>query len=60
MRNSSTCECECNKACNIDEYLYIKNWPCEKRLLGKLVLECEDEILNRSETSLDDKESNIK
>ena len=28
---------------------------CEKHLIGKLVIECEDEILNTTETSLDDK-----
>ena len=32
-----------------------KNCSCEKRLIGKLVLECEDEILNRTETLLNDK-----
>ena len=36
-------------------YLDIKNCPCEKRLIRKLMLECEDEILNTSETLLDDK-----
>ena len=29
---------------------------CWKRLIGKLVLVCEDEILNTTKTSLDDKE----
>ena len=32
-----------------------KNCSCEKRLIGKLVLECEDEILNTTETLLNDK-----
>ena len=44
MWNPSTCDCECNKACKIDEYLDIKNCSCEKCLIGKLLLECEDEI----------------
>ena len=39
----------------ICKYLEIKNCSCEKRLIGKLVLECEDEILNTTETSLDEK-----
>ena len=43
--NPSTCYCECNKACKIDEYLDIKNCSCENRLIGKLVLECEHEML---------------
>ena len=49
------CGCECNKACKIDEYLDIKNCSCEKRLIDKLVLECEDEILSKTETLLNDK-----
>ena len=53
--NPSTCNCECNRACKIDEYLDTKYCSCEKRLIGKLVLECEDEILNTTESSLDDK-----
>ena len=40
---------------NIDEYWHIKNRSCEKILFGKLVLACENEILNTTETSLDDK-----
>ena len=55
MWNPSTCDCGCNKACKIDEYLDIKNCSCEKRLTGKLVLECEDEILNTTEILLNDK-----
>ena len=42
IRNPSTCDAECNKACKIDENLGIKKFLCEKRLIGKLVLECED------------------
>ena len=42
----STCDCEYNKACKIDEYLNTKNCYCKKRLIGRLVLECEDEISN--------------
>ena len=60
MWNSSTYDCKCNKACKIDEYLDIRNCSCEKCLIGKLVLEFEDEILNTTETSLDDKESNMR
>ena len=46
MSNHSTYDCECNKVCEIDEYLDIKNCSCIKRLIGKFVLECEDEVLN--------------
>ena len=55
MRHPSTCDCDCNKASINDEYLDIENYSCKKRLLGKLVLVSEDEILNTTETSLDDK-----
>ena len=55
MRNPSTCACECNKACKIDEYLDIKKCLCKKDLFGKLVSEGKDEILNTTETLLNDK-----
>ena len=55
MWNPTTCDCECNKECKIDEDLDIKNCFCKKYLFGKLVLVCQDEILNTTETSLDDK-----
>ena len=53
--NPTTYNCECNKACKTDEYLEIRNYSCKKRLIGKLVLECEDEMLNATETLLNDK-----
>ena len=56
MWNPSTCVCECNKACKIDEYLDIKNCSCEKNLIGKLLLECEEEILNSTRTLRNDKQ----
>ena len=49
------CDCRCNKAYKIDEYLDIKNWSCEKRFIDKIVLACKDEIINTIEASLDDK-----
>ena len=36
--SSITCDCECDKACKISEYLGIKNWVCKKRFFGELVL----------------------
>ena len=62
MLNPSICSyhlyyCECNKACEIDEYL--DNCSCEKRLFAKIVLACEDQKLNTTEASLDDKKSNM-
>ena len=46
-------ECECNKAHKITDYLDIKNCLCQKRLFGKLVLVCEDEMCSTSENSFD-------
>ena len=45
---------ECNKACKSDEYLDTESCSCKKHLIDKLVLACEVEILNRTETSLID------
>ena len=53
MWNPSTYDIEC-KAYKIDEYLDIKDCSYEKHLIGKLVSECEDEVLNKTETSLYD------
>ena len=55
MWNPITCDCECNETFKIDEYLDIKNCSWKKRLIDKLVLEFEDEILNTNKTSPDDK-----
>ena len=44
MWNPSTCDCECNKACKIDEYIDNRNCSCKKRLNGKSVFVCEVEI----------------
>ena len=49
MWNPSTCNCQCDKACKNVEYLHIKDFLYEKRLIGNLVLECEDEVLNTTE-----------
>ena len=59
MWQLSSCGCKCNKTCKIDDYLDIKNCSCKKFLIGKLVLERADEILETTETSFDDKKSNI-
>ena len=44
--NLSTCNCKFNKTCKFDEYLDTNNCSCKKRLLGTLVLACEDETSN--------------
>ena len=32
--NPSNCGCECNKVCNVGEYLYYKNCKCRKKLVN--------------------------
>ena len=42
--NPSNCECECDKLCDIGEYLDYKNCKCRKRIIDKLVEECSKNI----------------
>ena len=38
--NLSNCECECDKSCDIGEYLEYENCKCRKKLVDKLVEKC--------------------
>ena len=38
------CECECDKSCDVGEYLNYKNCKCRKRIIDKLVEECSENI----------------
>ena len=31
--NDSNCDCECDKSCDVGEYLDYKNFICRKRLI---------------------------
>ena len=42
--NSSNCECECDKACDVREYLDYENCKCRKRLLAPLIQECTETV----------------
>ena len=42
--NPSNCECECNKSCDIREYLDYKNCKCRNKIVDKLVEECTENI----------------
>ena len=42
--NPSDCHCECDKSCDVGEYLYYENCKCRKKLLDKLVEECSEYI----------------
>ena len=38
--NSSNCERECDRSCDIGEYLDYENCRCRKKLVDKFVEEC--------------------
>ena len=40
--NPSNCQCECDKSCDVGEYLDYENCKCRKRLVDKLVEECNE------------------
>ena len=42
--NPSNCECECDKSCNISEYLDYKNCNGKKKLVDKLIDKCNETI----------------
>ena len=42
--NPSKCECECDKSCDVGEYLDHENCKCGKKLVDKLVEECSENI----------------
>ena len=52
--NPSTCDCECNKTWKSVGNKNTKSCSWKKRLIDKLVLACEGEILTKTKISLDD------
>ena len=42
--NPSNFECECDKSCDVGEYLDYKNCKCRNNLVDKLVEECGENI----------------
>ena len=40
----SNCECECDKACDVAEYLDYESCKCRKNLVDKLVDECAETV----------------
>ena len=42
--NPSNCECECDKLCDIGEYLGYENCMCRKILVDKLIEECTENV----------------
>ena len=42
--NPNSCECECDKSCDVGEYLDNKICKCRKKIPDKLVEECTENI----------------
>ena len=42
--NLSNCNCECDKSCNLNEYLDYKSCKCRKKAAYSLVEECDKNI----------------
>ena len=42
--NPNNCVCECDKACDVGEYLDYENFKCRKKLIDKLVDECTETV----------------
>ena len=42
--NPCNCECECDKSCNIGEYIDYWSCKCRKKLIDPLVEECPENI----------------
>ena len=42
--NPSNCECKCDKSCDVAEYLDYENCKCRKKLVDKLVEECNETV----------------
>ena len=42
--NPSNCEGECDKSCDVGEYLDYVSCKCRKRLVNKLVEECNENV----------------
>ena len=42
--NLSNCECGCNKACHVGEYLDYENCKCRKKLVAPLIEECTETV----------------
>ena len=49
VQNPSICECECDNSCDVVEYLDYENCKCRKRLVDKVVEEC-NEIVQEVKT----------
>ena len=44
IRGPSNCESECDKSCDVGDYLDYENCQCRKKLVDKLVGECTENV----------------
>ena len=44
IQNPSNCDCECDKSCDVGEYLDYKNCKSRKKLVDKLIEECTENV----------------
>ena len=44
IRSPSNCNCECDRPCNVGEYLDYENCKCRIKIVGELVEECSKNI----------------
>ena len=60
--NPSNCDCECDKACGVGEYLDYEHCKCRKKLVDKLVDECTETIeeVKLAKTTLAENENSYK
>ena len=60
--NPSNCECECDKSCDIGEYLDYENCKCKKKLVDRLVDECTEtfEVVKVAKITLAENENRYK
>ena len=42
--NHSNCECECDKSCDVGEYLDYENCKYRKKFVDKLIEECTENV----------------
>ena len=42
--NPGDCKCECDKSCDVGQYLDYKNFKCRNNIIGELVEECTENI----------------
>ena len=55
--NPSNCECECDKSCDVGEYLDYKNCKCRKKIADKLIEEW-TEILGEVKAASENRHKN--